>query len=287
MIDTSFSYIFDSCDNSNETLPDRFMTFSIPDEIKNLIIQEANKSDPIECCGYWVPSKGLVIPAKNTHAKPKNNFSIEGSYHASIMNLYPDAVIYHSHVGEDTASLLSHRDIESSKRTKVPYLVYHCQYQEWDYFDPGNLNPYPFVDRPYLEDNLDFYLGIPWQWDRFDCYSLFRNYYKGILGITLRDFSRKGEEGIVSDPNWNQYTNNYESQGFLSIPLDSELQKNDVLLMTLVGEQIHHALIVVDILVEKSIGIQILGEGRISERVVIGEALRRRTRMIIRHKDYM
>ena len=106
-----------------------------------------------------------------------------------------------------------------------------------------------------------------------------------MLGIKLRDFSRKGEEGIVTDPNWNQYTDHYESQGFLSIPLDSDLQKNDVMLMSLTGSQIHHALVVVDI--EKMIGIQILGEGRVSERVAIGQSLIRRSKMIIRHKDFI
>lgn len=257
------------------------MSFIIPDKIKSLIIEQADTD--IECCGYWIPSKGLVIPGKNIHLNPKSNFIIDGIYHISMITRYPDAVIYHSHLGEDTASLLSHQDIECSKRMKVPYLVYHRDFQEWDYFDPNNLNPYPLIDRPYSTDNIDFYLGIPWQWDRFDCYSLFRNYYKGMLGINLREFSRKGSEGVVTLPTWNQYTDNYESQGFNSIALESNLQKNDVMLMTLVGEQIHHAIIVID----ENVGIQILGEGRVSERVAIGESLRRRTRMIIRHQRFI
>lgn len=260
------------------------MTFIIPDKIKALIKTEAEKDRAIECCGYWIPGTDLIIPAKNNHSKLDNNFSIDGNFHASMIDRYPDAIIYHSHTGEDTASLLSHTDIESSKRLLVPYLVYHVDFKEWDYFDPRNLNPYPLVPNAYPQDALDFYLGIPWQWDRWDCYSLFRNYYQGMLGIKLRDFSRKGEEGVVTDPNWNQYTDNYESQGFLSIPLDSDLQQNDVMLMSLVSDQIHHALIVVDI--EKMIGIQILGEGRVSERVAIGQALRRRAKMIIRHQSF-
>lgn len=261
------------------------MIFTIPDKVKALIRLEAEKDRSIECCGYWIRDKDLIIPAKNTHSKPGHNFSIDGNFHASMIDRYPDAIIYHSHIGEDTASLLSHQDIESSKRSKVPYLVYHVDFKEWDYYDSSNLNPYPLVSINYSEDCLDFYLGSPWQWDRFDCYSLFKNYYRGMLGIKLRDFSRKGEEGIVTDPNWNQYVNNYESQGFLSKPLDSELHKNDVMLMTLIGDRIHHALIVVD--TERMIGIQILGEGRVSEKVAIGQSLRRRTRMIIRHKNFV
>lgn len=260
------------------------MPFIIPDKIKNLIHLEAIKTPEIECCGYWIRDLDLLIPATNTHTKPKNNFSIDGNFHASIIERYPKAIIYHSHLGEDTPSYLSHKDIELSKRLKVPYLVYHRDFGEWDYFDPDSLNPYPLIDRPYSDDTVDFYIGIPWQWDRFDCYSLFRNYYRGVLGINLRDFSRKGEESSVTDPNWDQYTKHYKSQGFLSIPLDSKLQKNDVMLMTLVGDQIHHALIVLDPI--KKIGMQILGEGRVSERVLITDAIRRRTRMIIRHKDF-
>lgn len=259
------------------------MTFVIPERIQKLISEDAKSSD-IEICGYWIPDRDLVIPAKNNHKKPSHHFHIDGEYHAFIIEKYPSAIIYHSHLGEDTSSILSHSDIESSKKLRVPYLVYHKDFDEWDYFDPLDLNPYPLIDRPYSTDNIDFYLGIPWQWDRFDCYSLFRNYYSGMLGIKLRDFSRKGEEGAIVSTTWNQYTDNYESQGFLSIPLDSELIDNDVLLMTLVGDQIHHAVIVVD--AAKSIGIQILGEGRVSERVPIGEALRRRTKMSIRHKNF-
>lgn len=261
------------------------MPFIIPDNIQKLIRIEAEKDKAIECCGYWIPDKNLLIPAQNIHDEPGNNFKIDGNFHVSIINRYPQAIIYHSHVGEGTASILSHQDIESSKRSKVPYLVYHVDFDEWDYFDPSNLNPYPLIDRPYSEDNLEFYLGIPWQWDRWDCYSLFRNYFKGVLKIELREFSRKGDEGIVIDPSWNQYIDNYKSQGFLSIPLDSYLQKNDVLLMSLMGEQLHHAVIVVDI--EKMIGIQILGEDRVSEKVPIGQALRRRTKLIIRHKNFI
>lgn len=258
------------------------MKFIIPDNIKALISEYANLTDK-EVCGYWIPSKDLVTPANNTHKTPESNFSIDGNYHVSIITRYPDAVIYHSHIGEATPSLLSHQDIECSKRMKVPYLTYHRDYREWDYFDPENLNPYPLIDNPYSIEIIDFYLGIPWQWDRFDCYSLFRNYYQGMLGIKLREFSRKGDEGSVIIPTWNQYTDNYESQGFTSIALDSTLQKNDVLLMTLVGEQIHHAVIVID----EGIGIQILGEGRVSERVAIGDSLRRRTKMIIRHQSFI
>ena len=105
-----------------------------------------------------------------------------------------------------------------------------------------------------------------------------------MLGIKLRDFSRRGEENAILEITWNQYIDNYESQGFLSIPLDSPLQDNDVLLMTLVGDQIHHAVIVVDSF--KGFGIQILGEDRVSERVSIGEAMIRRTKLIIRHKNF-
>lgn len=277
-------------ENTLDIIQKEVYKFSITDRIKSLIQIEAEKDRTIECCGYWIRSQDLIIPATNTHAQPDNNFSIDGNFHASMIDRYSDAIIYHSHLGEGTSALLSHQDIESSKRLMVPYLAYHVDFKEWDYFDPANLNPYPLTPIQYTDNCLDFYMGIPWQWDRFDCYSLFRNYYQGMLGIKLRDFSRKGEEGIVTDPNWNQYTDNYISQGFLSIPLeeDFQLQKNDVMLMSFVGEQLHHALIVVDTEdPEVIIGIQILGEGRVSERVSIGQSLIRRTKMIIRHNSFI
>ena len=259
------------------------MIFTVPKNVQKSISDLALATDE-EICGYWVQGSDRVIPAKNLQKDSQHHFKIDGEFHSYILAMYDRVVIYHSHIGEDTASLLSHTDIESSKRLKIPYLVYHRDFAEWDYFDPDNLNPYPLIDRPYDPSNLDFYLGIPWQWDRFDCYSLFRNYYLGMLGIKLRDFSRRGEETAILETTWNQYTDNYKSQGFLSIPLDSTLQNNDVLLMTLIGEQIHHAVIVIDAV--RGFGIQILGEHRVSERIAIGEAVRRRTKLIIRHNNF-
>lgn len=260
------------------------MAFSIPETIKAQIKAQAILTPDREVCGYWVPSSGSIIPAKNLHPDPENFFQIDGDYHVSIITRYQDAIIYHSHVKESTPSHLSHNDIECSKRLRVPYITYHTQYNEWDYFDPSDLNPYPLIDRIHPPSSLEFYLGIPWQWNRWDCYSLFRAYYKGRLGIVLKDYSRLGDEDAISSTDWNQYIDNYKSQGFISIPIDSKLCDNDVLLMTLIGDRIHHALIVVD--EAKSIGLHITGEDKVSKLVYIGDSIMRRTKMIIRHKNF-
>ena len=261
------------------------MKFDIPTEVKRQIRDHALSNSDIETCGYWLPSSDSLLVCENVANNPKTSFTIDPDYHISVVKRFPNAVIFHSHLGDDTPAILSQRDIIASKSLKMPYLVHHVDFNEWDYFDPANLNPYPLKNNPYSPDMIEFYLGIPWQWERFDCYSLWRNIYKGILGIDLRDFSRGGNEGVVTSPNWNQYLENYESQGFTAISKDEPLQNWDVLLMCLLGTQIHHALIVVD--AANNIGVEIVGEGRVSERVKITKSHINRAKPIVRHKNFI
>lgn len=261
------------------------MPFQIPAEVKNQIRKYALDNSNQEVCGYWLPSSNTILKTENVAHDPVNSFTIDPDYHLSVVKRFPNAIIFHSHLGESTPAILSQRDIISSKALKMPYLLYHVDFDEWDYFDPNSLDSYPLVENPYSPDMIEYYLGKPWQWDRWDCYTLWRNIYKGILDIELRDFSRGGNEGAVLSPSWNQYLENYESQGFTAVSKEQPLQNWDVLLMCLIGTQIHHALIVVD--ATNNIGVEIVGEGRVSERVKITKSHINRANPIVRHKNFI
>jgi len=105
-----------------------------------------------------------------------------------------------------------------------------------------------------------------------------------MLGIELKDFSRKGGEESIASPDWTQYVDNYKSQGFRKLEHGEPIQNYDVLLMNLVGNQIHHAAIIVD--GDKKLAIQMLGEGRLSEMFKVTDSHLTRTRLIIRHRNY-
>ena len=260
------------------------MPFVIHPQIQDSIIKLATSDPGNEICGYWSQSADIVYPVPNISPNPVESFEVDLDTHLRLIKVYPDAVIFHSHVGDSQGSKLSQSDILNSKKLKIPYLVYHAQFCEWDYFDPNSINSYPLLDNPHPENSVEFYLGQQWQWERFDCYTLFRNYYRGVLGINLRDFSRLGDEDCIADTKWNQYTDNYASQGFRALNDDDELQDHDVMLMTLVGNQIHHCAIVID--AKNKIAIHVLGEQRFSKRFKFGRGWMERTRLVIRHKSF-
>ena len=260
------------------------MPFVIPEIIKSAIQDLAMTNPMEEVCGYAVLASGLVLPCENVAEDKAKTFGIDPETHLETMERHSDAIIYHSHVTDAVPAILSEADILASKALNIPYLVYHVDFAEWDYYDPSNLDPYPLVENPHPIDSVEFYLGKRWCWERFDCYTLFRNFYRGVLGIQLKDFSRKGGEESIASPDWNQYVDNYESQGFRKLEPNAPLQNYDVLLMNLVGNQIHHAAIVVD--AQKKLAIQMLGEGRLSEMFKITDSHLTRTRLIIRHKNY-
>jgi proteasome lid subunit RPN8/RPN11 len=259
-------------------------TMKIPTSVQTDISNRAKSSED-EICGYWLPGSDQIIPATNIADDPIDSFKIDPDFHISIMARFPKAVIYHSHRGLQTASHLSYSDLVSSKALKVPYLVYHSDFEEWDYFDPSSVNPYPLIESPHPSESIEHYLGLPWTWNRWDCYSLVQKYYEFVLGIKLQDFNRLGEtEGAVVD-DWNQFEDNFSSQGFNDIGVGNPIKDNDVILIAYVGEILHHAIVVVD--AAEKIGIHILGEGRLSARVRLSSALMRKKKIVVRHRTFV
>lgn len=258
------------------------MDYAISNKTKDHIATLANAQPDKEVCGYWIPSIDLVYPVENISENPVDRFEIDIDLHLKMMNRYHDAIIYHSHVGENQSSTLSTMDILNSKKLRVPYLVYHQFFAEWDYYDPLSLDPYPLMGLPYIPESLEFYLGRPWQWERFDCFTLLRNYYRGMLGIKLDDFSRLGEEDCITDPQWNQFIENYENQGFRKLETDEPIQNNDVFLMNMVGKQIHHCAVVIDS--KTHTAIHILGENFLSKKFKYGKYTQECTKLIVRYQ---
>jgi proteasome lid subunit RPN8/RPN11 len=274
----------------NDWLTDRmgllhFLVMIIPESVKLDISNRANV-DKNEICGYWLPGSNQIIPATNIADDPVDSFRIDPDFHISVMARFPNAVIYPSHRGLQTASHLSYSDLCSSKALKIPYLVYHADFDEWDYFDPAAANPYPLIESPHPPQSTEFYIGMPWTWNRWDCYSVVTKCYEFVLGIKLQDFNRLGEtEGSVID-DWNQFEENYSSQGFSPIEVDAPLKENDLIFIDYGGVGIlHHVILVID--AEEMIGLHILGEGRLSCRVKLTEPLMRKKKIVARHRNFI
>jgi proteasome lid subunit RPN8/RPN11 len=218
---------------------------TIPQSILDQIYFEQENNPDREVCGYALLDSELVIPVDNTDPDPENHFRIDPEAHLEITETISDPlIIWHTHHKDDQPGRLSDNDIISSKALRIPYLVLHTGFNDIDYFDPGLINPYPLLDRPDDPTKIDFYLGWPWAFERSDCYALFRNYYKGMLGVDLTDYSRGHSPMAVCDPDWNLFLDNYHAEGFRKLLSHEPLQDHDVILMNLIGPNVHHAAIV-------------------------------------------
>lgn len=218
----------------------------IPQTVIDQIYMHAEGNKNQEVCGYADLEQGIVYPCENIDSDPVNHFMIDPDAHVSLTETFNNLCIYHTHHGENAIGQLSDHDVISSKATKSPMLMVDTHYGYIDYFDPASINPYPLRDNPYTPGDVEFYLGWEWRFERSDCYALFRNYYRGRLGIELNDYPRGASPADVTLPTWNLFTDNYEREGFRKLDHDEPLRDHDVILMCLIGNQVHHCAIVVD-----------------------------------------
>lgn len=251
----------------------------LTDKIKQQIINHSQYLPNLEACGL-ICDQQKVIPCANIADCPQDEFEISTDYFEEINAVTPVVAIYHSHWQDSQPALLSPTDISNSKASKLPYLVYHTAFGQWDYYDPNDICPYPLLANPHFPKSLEYYLGWRFEYNRSDCYTLFRSYYKGMLNIELPDFPR-GEIEETTSPNWDMFADNFEYCGFRKLETDESLQPNDVILMCIAGSRTHHAAILLDPKTGKAL--HNLGEGRLSEVFMYGGYWVERTRAVIRH----
>jgi len=250
-------------------------------QIKREIINQAIATPDVEICGV-ILSDGGVLQMNNCADEPQHNFIIE----QNEFNLVRGSVvaIYHSHCLDSQPAILSREDVANSKASKLPYVLYHTIFGQWDYYDPLDIYPYPLISNPYIPSELGFYLGWKFDYNRSDCYTLVRSYYKGKLKIDLPDFPRNQIEETTS-PDWDMFAGNFEKAGFRKLEHDEPLQANDVILMCISGTQTHHSAILLDPKTGKAL--HNLGEGRLSELFMYGGYWLTATRFACRYQYYI
>ena len=251
----------------------------LTDQIKQKIIAHSSYQPEMEICGL-ICENDEVVPCPNVARNPQEQFEISTDYFLEINAANRVKAVYHSHWQDTDESWLSEADIANSKALKLPYILYHSTFGEWDFYDPNNLYPYPLIPNPHKPKQLEFYLGWLFQYNRSDCYTLFRSFYKGMLDIELPDYPR-GDIEETTSPNWDMFAENFKECGFRKLNPDEPLQINDVLLMNIVGDRTHHAAILLDPKTGKAL--HNLGERRLSELFMYGGYWEERTRAVIRY----
>lgn len=197
--------------------------------IKDLVSDLENESV------FAVDHNDVFYPLRNISDSPEKRFKVSRREIDSIKNI---KYLFHTHVSDDQPGELTFDDIKGSKDSKIPFLMWHTKFDEWDYYDPADINPYPLKKIPYAVTSPEYYTSWRFQWWRCDCYTIVRSYYKGILGISLKDFERDETEDPVL-PTWNRFQENFSNQGFKKV---REPQKHDVLLFNTYGNANGHHL---------------------------------------------
>lgn len=258
--------------------------------LKKQISEYALANADIEVCGF-VMADGSIKPVENV----ADTFSIEElkAMGLTIESDNPDpraslfvmpdwgnkffidnydsiTDVFHSHCLDSAPGYLSPTDIHNSIASKKGYILYHCHpdIDAWDYFNPNELHPYPLQNKKkFNPKQLDFYLGWPYSHPRCDCLTLFRAYFKGMFGISIRDYPRPKDPLEYFKGHWDAYRQNLQKEDFVQVNA-SQLQPNDVVLTTLRGRTPHH----IAILLEPSTGkaLHVLEPGRLSETFVYG-----------------
>lgn len=217
---------------------------------------------PQEACGLIVNNE--YLPCDNMHSLPLEYFAIDAKDYAKASVKGDIQAVFHSHPNQ--LNNFSAHDIEACKHSKLPWILYCTDTNEWAEIDPSGNAPY---------------LGRPWQYGIYDCYALMRDFYNREFGIVLDDFNR-GEEGEWENPEWRMFEKNIEQQGF--IDCNGPLKKGDMLLMQLQSRFPNHA----GFMVAPSSNIfyhHLMG--RISEQNVYGGYWAKVTNRILRHRDLL
>lgn len=198
--------------------------------------------------------------------------------------------IWHTHWRDSSPARLSGADIRAARAVGLPYIVYHSGFDEWDYWDPNGLHPYPLYQRYSDPTCLEFYKGWSWTWARADCLTLLRSYYMGMLNHPINDFQRTATEeefaAKLRDGTWNDYDQNLGDQGLVKVcdgdAKSFDFQLHDIVLMRLQGRMPHHVGIIVN---AKSLQmLHHLESGRLSEVVPYGPGRMRQTHSVWRIK---
>ena len=154
----------------------------IQEQIKSLL---SGCSNTQEQCGIVVNGEAILLP--NDHPESHCNFYISPQILAEYDNIQ---CVWHTHCADSQPGMLTYPDIESSKRSRLPFLLYHTVFDVWDYYDYRLPNPFPLQSPDFDPKAIESYIGVRSHWGRSDCFSLVRCFYLGMFGVDVGDFTR-------------------------------------------------------------------------------------------------
>lgn len=175
---------------------------------------------PYEACGFIVGAgkKTLVIEKQNEAHNKRAQFLmnpeawIEAEQEGEILG------VWHTHVEEPAQP--SPADLAACEESELPWFLMSIhkrsdcfEFSDLIYFEPKGYEQ-PYVGRPYV-------------YGTFDCWSLVVDYLKRELGISISNSYPRLENFWLKDET-NFFDTHFANEGLIEV--DGELQKGDVLM---------------------------------------------------------
>jgi len=183
--------------------------------IKNKIIDIAKNNPTEEICGYiyyGIDGKSNILESKNQHLHKNKMFLTDPSDYIRLSESTNTIVgVYHSHtIGDET---FSESDIEYADTWELPIFVYSLSSDKWNSYTPMSYAP--------------TLIGRPFCWGFSDCFELVRDYYRAEKGVNLSDYER---DASFAGSNSSIIIENFEKEGFVKLPDNGLILKNDIIL---------------------------------------------------------
>jgi proteasome lid subunit RPN8/RPN11 len=215
---------------------------------------------PRESVGLVISVRGKpsYVPCRN-QSEESDHFILHPEDYVAAEDLGDIVAVVHSH--PDAGPEPSLHDIASHAVSRMAWWIIGLQ------DGAASWHVMPAAGELPLEGRV-FVHGV------IDCYTLVRDYYRQVLGITLPDFHRKDDWWHNGE---NLYVDNFTKAGF--VPVDTP-ERGDLIIMAISSPTPCHGAIWLD-------GDVLLHHlyGRLSCREVYGRAYRECTTHILRHRD--
>lgn len=189
-------------------------------QIQKVIEQAATFRYPNEACGFIIKrgKRAVAIEVPNESPDPKNYFIINPEYFSDAEDKGEILAVWHTHV--DQPEKPSEADLAGCEASGLPWMIMSV-YKRSEGFELSSINTFlpsgyeqPFVGRPYI-------------YGAFDCWSLVVDYLKRNHGIEIsNEYPRVKDFWLQGETNF--FDNCFAQEGLIQV--SDSLKDGDVLM---------------------------------------------------------